>query len=184
MSTPLRDTDLRIVHQALDELRATPSPVDRAPLGCAMALPGFAILLVLPVIGRRLDLGSGIATTALVVGGALVVIGVVLWFSAGGFVRGHALAAAEAALRTLESGEDDREVLLRAATLLVVNGYATYGPTTATAVDVDKARVRLGKHLGLVEAVEGVLLEKGAAYPLFTMSDPESSTHHPETDAG
>ena len=140
-----------------------------------MALPGFAILLVFPMVGRMLDLGSGIATTVLIVGGALVVTGVVLWFSAGGFVRGHAQAAAEAALRTLEGGEEDREVLLRAATLLVVNGYATYGPTTATAVDVDKARSRLGKHLGLVEAVEGLLLEEGAAYPLFTQPAPDSS---------
>lgn len=167
----LRDSDRRIVREALDEIRATPSPVDRAPLGCAIALPGFAVLLVFPMVGRMMDLGSGVATVALGLGGVLVVVGVVLWFSAGGFVRGHAVAAAEAALRTLESGEEDREVLLRGATLLVVNAYATYGPTTSTAVDVDKARLRLGKHLGLVEAVEGLLLEEGAAYPIFTRSE-------------
>lgn len=171
----MRDTDRRVVHEALDEIRATPSPVDRAPLGCALALPGFALLLVFPVVGRMMDLGSGIATVVLTVGGALVVVGVVLWFSAGGFVRGHAVAAAEAALRTLEGDEEDTDVLLRAATLLVVNGYATYGPTTATAVDVDKARARLGKRLGLVQAVEELLLEEGAAYPIFTMSDPGQS---------
>ena len=34
---PLDDTDRRIVREALDEIRATPSPVDRAPLGCALA---------------------------------------------------------------------------------------------------------------------------------------------------
>jgi len=166
--TSLSESDRGIVREALDEIRATPSPVDRAPLGCAIALPGFAILLVFPMVGRMVDLGSGVATVALGLGGLLVVVGVVLWFSAGGFVRGHAVAAAEAALRTLESGEEDREVLLRAATLLVVNAYATYGPTTSTAVDVDKARTRLGKHLGLAEAVEGMLLEEGAAYPIFT----------------
>ncbi|HSG49320.1 MAG TPA: hypothetical protein VLA43_15975 [Longimicrobiales bacterium] len=171
MSIPLSDIDRRTVHEALDEIRATPSPVDRAPLGCALALPGFAILLVFPVVGRMMDLGSGVATVALTLGGALVVVGIVLWFSAGGFVRGHAVAAAEAALRTLEAGDQDREVLLRAATLLVVNGYATYGPTTSTAVDVDKARTRLGRHLGLVEAVEDLLLEEGAAYPIFTRPD-------------
>jgi len=168
VSTSLPEADRRIVHEALDEIRATPSPVDRAPLGCAIALPGFAILLVFPVVGRMMGLGSGIATVALTLGGVLVVIGVVLWFSAGGFVRGHAVAAAEAALRTLEGAEEDREVLLRAATLLVVNGYATYGPSTSTAVDVAKARVRLGRNLGLVEAVEELLLEQGAAYPIFT----------------
>jgi hypothetical protein len=175
VSIPLGDSDRRIVRGALDEIRATPSPVDRAPLGCALALPGFAILLVFPVVGRMLNLGSGVATLALGLGGVLVVVGVVLWFSAGGFVRGHAVAAAEAALRTLESGEEEREVLLRAATLLVVNAYATYGPTTSTAVDVDKARSRLGKHLGLVEAVEGVLLEEGAAYPIFTGAEEGSA---------
>ncbi|HSG09461.1 MAG TPA: hypothetical protein VLA36_13960 [Longimicrobiales bacterium] len=173
MNMLLSDIERRIVHEALDEIRATPSPVDRAPLGCAIALPGFAVLLVFPVVGRMLGLGSGVATLALILGGALVVVGVVLWFSAGGFVRGHALAAAEAALRALEADDEDREVLLRAATLLVVNGYATYGPTTSTAVDVDKARVRLGKHLGMVEAVERLLLEEGAAYPIFTKSDEE-----------
>ena len=99
MSTSLSDSDRRIVHEALDEIRATPSPVDRAPLGCAIALPGFAVLLVFPVVGRMMGLGSAIATVALGVGGVLVVVGVVLWFSAGGFVRGHAQAAAEAAPR-------------------------------------------------------------------------------------
>jgi len=169
--TPLPEADRRIVREALDEIRATPSPVDRAPLGCAIALPGFAILLIFPVVGRMLALGSGVATLALTLGGALVVVGVVLWFSAGGFVRGHAQAAAEAALRTLEANDEDRDVLLRAATLLVVNGYATYGPTTSTAVDVDKARARVGRHLGMVEAVESLLLEEGAAYPIFTKGE-------------
>jgi hypothetical protein len=173
VSILLSDIERRIVHEALDEIRATPSPVDRAPLGCAIALPGLAVLLIFPVVGRMLGLGSGVATLALILGGVLVVVGVVLWFSAGGFVRGHALAAAEAALRTLEADDEDREVLLRAATLLVVNGYATYGPTTSTAVDVDKARTRLGKHLGMVEAVERLLLEERAAYPIFTKSDEE-----------
>jgi hypothetical protein len=168
VTIPLSDTDRRIIDEALNEIRSTPSPVDRAPLGCTIALPGFAILLVLPVVGRMVSLGSAVGTVALGVGGVLVVVGVVLWFSAGGFVRGHAQAAAEAALRTLEGGEDDREVLLRAATLLVVNAYATYGPTSSSSVDVDRARARLGKHLGLVEAVEGLLLEEGAAYPIFT----------------
>ena len=173
MNIPLSDIERRIVREALDEIRATPSPVDRAPLGCAIALPGFAVLLIFPVVGRMLGLGSAVATLALILGGVLVVVGVVLWFSAGGFVRGHALAAAEAALRTLEADDEDQEVLLRAATLLVVNGYATYGPTTSTAVDVDKARTRLGKHLGMVEAVERLLLEEGAAYPIFTKSEEE-----------
>jgi len=171
VSLPLQESDRRIVHDALDEIRATPSPVDRAPLGCALALPGFAIVLVFPVVARMMSLGSAVATVALGLGGILVVVGVVLWFSAGGFVRSHAQAAAEAALRRLEGGEEDREVLLRAATLLVVNGYAFYGPTTSTAVDVDQARVRMGKHLGIVEAVEELLMEEGAAYPLFTRRD-------------
>jgi len=175
VNTPLSDADRRTVREALDEIRATPSPVDRAPLGCAIALPGFAILLVFPLAGRMLGLGGVVATVTLGVGIILVVVGVVLWFSAGGFVRGHALAATEAALRTLEAGDEDREVLLRAATLLVVNGYATYGPTTSAAVDVPKARQRLGKNLGMVEAVEGILLEEGAAYPIFTKEDPAES---------
>ena len=107
-------------------------------------------------------------TPALVLGGVLLVVGIVLSVGAGGFARGHVTAAAEAALRTLEAGDEDREVLLRAATLLLCNAWASYGPSTVEAFDFAAARVRLGPMLSLVSEVEGVLLEEGVIYPVFT----------------
>lgn len=160
-----------MVLETLAEIRAAPPPPNHAGLGCALALPGFALLLVFPVVARRFAIGAGWATPVLVAGGALLVVGLILWFTAGGFVRGHAIAAAEAALRTLEGGEEDRDVLLRAATLLLTHAFATHGPATAETFDFQAARGRLGGRMDLVEAVEAVLLEEGAIYPVFTLGD-------------
>ncbi|MDP2956285.1 MAG: hypothetical protein Q8N53_07680 [Longimicrobiales bacterium] len=169
MSSPLPDRDRLLVLETLQEIRSAPPPRSLAGLGCVMALPSFFLVLVFPVVGRRLDVSSALATTVLVIGGALLVVGLLLWFTAGGFVRGHTIAAAEAALRTLEAGDEDRDVLLRAATLLLCNAYATYGPSTAEAFDFEAARARLGPRLELVLAVEGILLKEGATYPVFTL---------------
>jgi hypothetical protein len=168
VSAPLPEQDRRTVLEALREIRASPPPRNWAGPGCVMTLPGFVLLLVLPVVGKRLDVGPGVATPLIVLGGVLLVVGLVLWLSAGGFARGHVTAAAEAALRTLEAGDEDREVLLRAATLLLCNAYATRGPSTVEAFDFGAARGRLGPRLELVAAVEAVLLEEGAICPVFT----------------
>lgn len=168
MSEILRDVDRRVVRETLDEIRAEPAPRSLAGVGCVMALPGFLLLLVFPLVARKLAVASGPATAVLVVGGVLLVVGLGLWFSAGGFVRGRFIAAAEAALRTLEKGEKEREVLLRAATLLLCNAYATYGPSTAETFDFAEGRRRLGPRLDLVMAVEEVLLAEGVIYPVFT----------------
>lgn len=169
MSTPMHDSDRSIVRAALDEIRAAPGPPDRAPLGCTIALPGFAILLVFPLVGRMLGIGGGVAAVVLGLGIALLVVGLGLWFAAGGLVRGHFTAAAEAALRRLEDpAETDRETLLRAATLLLVHAHATYGPTTSAGFDFARARTRLGERIELVTAVERVLLDEEAIYPVFT----------------
>ncbi len=133
-----------------------------------MALPGFALLLVVPLLARRIGLASGAAVPLLVAGGALLVVGLVLWFGAGGFARGRVTAAAEAALRVLEAGDEEREVLLRAATLLLCHAWATHGPSTVEAFDFATARARVGDRLDLVTAVERVLLAEGAIYPVFT----------------
>jgi hypothetical protein len=128
-------------------------------------------------LGRKLGIGPGLATPLLVAGGVMLVVGLVLWFSAGGFARGHVTTAAEAALRVLEAGEEDREVLLRAATLLLCNAYATYGPSTVEAFDFGAARARLGPRLELVRAVEGVLLGEAAIYPVLTLEGGDEEAH-------
>ncbi len=156
------------MRQALHEIREQPLPPDRGPLGCAIALPGFAILLVFPVVGRLLSVGSGVATVAVGLGIVLLVVGLGFWFSAGGQARRHASAAAEAALRRLDGGEDDRETVLRAATLLLANAFAARGPTRYASFDVEDVRRRLGDRLPLVTSVERFLRQEEAIYPVFT----------------
>jgi hypothetical protein len=161
------DQDRRAVLDALGEIRAAPPARSWAAPGCAMALSGL-LFLVLPVAGKGLGLVPGVVTPLLVLGGVLLVVGIVLRVGDGGFSRGHVTAAAEAALRTLEAGDEDRDVLLRAATLLLCNAWASYGPSTVEAFDFAAARARLGPRLALVAEVEGILLEQGAIYPVFT----------------
>jgi len=169
MSRPLSDEDLLVIREALAEINASPPPRDFGGAGCAISVLALALLLTFPALGRKLAVGTGTATTVLVAGGVLLTVGIVLRLSAGGFVRGHAIAAAEAALRSLEAGEGDRETQLRAATLLLRHAFATYGPTTSEAFDFAAARTRLGARLELVTAVETFLLEEKAIFPVFTL---------------
>ncbi|MHB1192163.1 MAG: hypothetical protein ACYC6F_03875 [Longimicrobiales bacterium] len=178
MSSSLSEQDRRAVLDTLGEIRASPPARDWSRPGCLMALPGL-LLLVLPVAGKGLGLTSGLVTPLLVLGGVLLVVGIVLRLGAGGFARGHVTAAAEAALRALEAGDEDREVLLRAATLLLCNAWAAYGPSTVEAFDFAAARARLGPRLTLVTEVEGILLEEGAIYPVFTAD--AGGEEHPST---
>ncbi len=132
------------------------------------------MLLVFPVVARLLDVTSGVATAVISAAIVLLVVGLVLWFTAGGFVRGHAVAAAEAAIRTLEgwrADAGDREEALRAATLLLMNALASYGPTTSEAFPVEEARRRIAHMMPLVLAVERELLAREAIYPVFTDSN-------------
>lgn len=156
------------VLEALAEIRAEPPPTSYAGVGCVMALPGFLLLLLVPPVGRMLNLAQGFAVVGLVLGGVLLVVGLILWFTAGSLTRRHSIAAAEAALRTLEVDGQEREVQVRAATLLLCNAHATHGPATVQSFDIEAARTRLGSRLPLVEAVEELLLEEAAVYPVFT----------------
>jgi hypothetical protein len=168
MSFALSGADRSAVQEALEEIRATPVPPDRSPLGCVVALPGLLLLLTFPVVGRLLGAGPTVAKIVLVAGTAALVVGLVLWFMAGGAGRRHAEAAAEAALRHLEGDDEDRESALRAAVLLLTNAFAMQGASMAASVDFAKARRRLGDRLPLVLAVEALLLEEEAIYPVFS----------------
>jgi hypothetical protein len=171
MHRPLSDADISVIRETLAEIRAAPPPRDFGGAGCAVSVLALALLLGFPALGRKLAVGTGTATTVLVAGGVLLIVGIVLRLTAGGFVRGHAIAAAEAALRVLEAGEGDRETQLRAATLLLCHAFATYGPTTSEAFDFAAARARVGARLELVTAVEAFLLAEKAIYPVFSSGD-------------
>ncbi len=160
-----------VVDEALADLQAQEGPVDRGPLGCVLSVPAFLLLLMVPILARSYGLPSSVAQPLILGGIVLLVLGLTLWFTAGGFVRGHVSAAAEAGLRTLEEWDEDagtREEALRAATLVVMNAYASYGPSTVQSYEPADARKRLGARLPLVEAVERHLLQKGVTYPVFT----------------
>jgi len=170
----LSPEDLRIVRETLQEIREMPPPRDNHGVGCVLTLVGVFVLLVLPYVARMVPVSPTVGRIGLLVGGAATVIGVVLWLTAGGFVRGNYIAAAEAALRELEtwSPEDgDREVALRAATLLLTHAVVTYGPTASEAFEAADAEGRLGHMMPMVLAVQAVLVEEGAAYEVFGGSD-------------
>jgi hypothetical protein len=180
---PLGPEELEVVDEALEEIRTEEGPVDRGPIGCVLALPAFVLLLVVPVLGRRFGLPQAVATPIILVAIVLLVAGLTLWFTAGGFVRGHVTAAAEAALRNLESWDPEagrREEALRAATLLVMNAWASYGPTTTEAFDRAEARERLGATLPLVESVEEHLVARGVTFRVFTEGEHTDEGAAPE----
>ncbi len=170
--TQLSDPDRLAVRDALDEILAD-QPRDLASIGCLVVLPGVLILLVVPVVGRLLGTGSGLATAAIVAGVIFLVVGVAMWMGAPSLLRGRSTAAAEAALRQLEQEEEDREVLLRAATLLLTHAHATVGATTSLSLSIDEARRRLGATLPLVVEVERFLLAEDQIYPVFTLEEGE-----------
>ena len=169
----LGSADREVVDEALEELHSEGGPIDRRPLGCVLTLPAFLALLVVPVLDRRFGLPSVVATSLIVGGVVVLVFGLTIWFTVGGFVRRHVATAAEAALRALETWspeEGDRTEALRAATLLMLNAHATHGATTSLAFDPTEARRRLGRALPLVKAVERHLVAKGVVHPVFVES--------------
>jgi hypothetical protein len=174
VTDPLTDPDRLAVRDALEEIRAHP-PRDIAPIGCLVTLPGFLILLVAPVAGRMLGWGRGFATAVLVIGVSLLAVGIGMWVGAPGLIRNHSKAAAEAALRQLEQGAEDRHVLLRAATLLLTHAHATVRGTTSVCIDTPHALMRLGSRAPLVVQVERHLLAEGQIYPVFTLEDEDQN---------
>lgn len=65
MSHLLSEADRRTVLETLGEIRASPAPRSWAGPGWVMALPGFVLLLVVPLLGKKLALPSGLATLLL-----------------------------------------------------------------------------------------------------------------------
>lgn len=168
MSEWLDSEDVAIVRDAMDEIEAEPPPKNWGGVGVVAAVMGAVTLVGVPLAGRFGELPRAAVVTALAVGAVLVVLGVVARASAGGFARGRSVAAAEAALRQLESDEDDRETTLRAATLLLAHAYAMYGPKVQASFDFVDGRRRLGERLALVEAVEEELVRNRRIHAVFT----------------
>ena len=175
MPAALTPEEAAVVDEAVADILSGPRPRDRGPLGCLLAMPGFVVLLVAPLMSPRLGIPGAVGTAVLVAGGALLVIGLVLHFSSGRFVRTHHMAAAEAGLRGLEAWDpdtDDKEEALRGATLVLLNAMAAHGAMPMATFDFEEGRRRLGPLMPMVEAVEEYLVQRGSSYRVFT-EDPD-----------
>ena len=164
----LTDDDRLVVRETRQEIASAPPPTDLGHLGCPVAVLGVVIL-----IGwvKLVDVVSALAffTPFVMLGGILMVVsGPIAGFTAGGFVRRAATTATEAALAHLESADEERDVRLRAATLLISHAFVIQGPTTSETFDADQVAERIRAVLPLVIAVERYLVEEEGVDPVFT----------------
>jgi hypothetical protein len=180
----LTDTDRLVIHETLEEIESTPPPADPGPIGCPIALLGVGALVGLPFIGRMLDVPRTVVVVVVVGGAAALVIGLILSMTSGGFVRGASIAAVEAAVRQLEDGDNEREVLLRAATLLLAHAYVSHGPTMTSSFERHEVGPRIERAMPLVLAVEAHLIEIEQLYPVFTADDSEEVGEGGEGEEG
>jgi len=176
--------DRQIVLEALEDIDRTPPPPDWGVFGPPVALSGVLIAGVTSVFGDGMGLPGPVVVGALIIGVAMLVIGVILGVMSGGFERASERAAAEAALREFASGSLDREVRLRAATLLLTHTFSHQGGVAAPNYDPAEGARRIGEDMPLVQAVETMLIEMDRGEALFTLgpdllgapgdADPES----------
>lgn len=169
----LTDRHRLLIRETLQEIEETPPPAEPGVYGCGLAIVGLVVLVGFGIVGPRFGVGAGVATPILVVGGGALVIGMVLSLTRSGFTRKVAGAATEAALSELEDGEDDEDVLLRAATLLLAHAFVASGETMRSTFDRSEAALRIGERMPLVRAVEEYLTSSESMYPVFTTETSE-----------
>lgn len=167
----LTDSDRAAIRETLDDLRATPVPADRGPLGCFGAIVGVVLLgieSVLPDIAA-IDFFRPFITLIAVV---MIFVGIVSSFFGGASARTAARAAMEAALRRLEDPESDRDTLVRAATVLVSKATISTGPTTDRVFSEADVRERVAGVRSLIEVVERHMTAEFNVLPTFTELEP------------
>ncbi|MEM7417030.1 MAG: hypothetical protein AAF389_16105 [Gemmatimonadota bacterium] len=150
--------DREIIAETHDELLERPPPVSRGPAGCVTGIAGLALLGAWPAVRGAVPGGDFLSPFVILIGVALVLLGpVAALLGRGG--RRTARAAIEAALVRLEDPESDREVCLRAATVLVCHAHLPGSSTPELVLDRSAALTRLGGRVDLVRAVEDHLEE-------------------------
>lgn len=166
----LTEADRRLIRETVDEVQGSPPPTVIARYGIPSVLLGGLLLFVWPRVSGTVPGGDFVspfvtlcAVVLLLAGPALTLLGV------GGGGRA-ATAAVEAALVRLRDPESDGETLVRAATILILHAYVRRGPATVEVFDTEEVRSTLGRHFGLVMAVEQYLVQEGKAYPAFTLA--------------
>jgi hypothetical protein len=158
--------------------RAQPAGRDWSAMGCAGLVITVAGLTLVPSVAWLVGPGGG--RIAVVVLGALALVSLLVGLLGTTLGLAPLHRRVEAAVEALagpegRAGDPPPDAALEAAVTLLVNAHHAPGPYTAEIFDaVDVAR-RLGPALPLVIAVEEVLLEEGAVYPVFTPVRPEDS---------
>ena len=173
----LTDHDRLVVRETHEEIAATPPPSDFGYLGCPVALLGIVVLVLWPQLLRVLPAAGFFTPFAMLAAVLMVIGGPVVGLTSGGSVRGRSSAAVEAALRQLESGDGDRDVMLRAATLLICHAFVSHGPTTSQTYQADEVAPRIAGAFALVVAVEGYLVEELQEYPMFRLAARDEEEH-------
>jgi hypothetical protein len=167
----LSDADRRAIREARADLVEEPLPPGTGQMGCVAAIAGVIALLAAPRVVPLIPGGSFLAPFV-TLAAVLAVLGGVVWSIFGGNSgRAAARAAVESALRHIEDVDSDREVLLRACTVLVSRAHIVQGPTTAVIIDSPDALPRLGERLSLAVAVELYLIEEFGEYEFLTFVD-------------
>ena len=155
----LSDRDRMLVRDARAEIAAAPLPASRGPVGCLAAVLGGAVLAAWPAVRDVLPIGDFVSPFVVLAGILLVAGGLFSSLLRGRGTRA-ADAAVEAALRQLEGESRDRDVDLRAATLLISHAYVSDGPSTVRTFDPEDVAPRLGGRLPLVLAVQEALSDE------------------------
>lgn len=162
-------SDRRVVRETREELLAAPATPDRGRLGCPIAILGLLLLVGWPRVADAVPGGSFVSPFVLLAGALMLIGGPVLALAGGARDRRAAESAVEAALRRLEDPDTDREIALRAATVLIVHAFTSQGPTTVQTFEPNEVAERVSLRLPLVVAVERELLADGSAHPMFTL---------------
>lgn len=165
----LTDHDRLVVRESHEEIAATPPATGLGYLGCPVALLGIVIFVLWPQLLEAIPAASFFTPFVMLAAVLMVIAGPVAGFTSGGGGRGRSTAAVEAALRQLESGDGDRDVMLRAATLLISHAFVSQGPTTSQTYDVLEVTSRIGSALPLVLSAEAYLVEELGVHEVFTL---------------
>ena len=169
----LTDLDRIVIRETRAEIKETPLPPDRGPLGCVAGLVGLVVLIAWPPVVEQIPAAS-FFTPFVMLGGVLALIGgPVASFFGGSSGRAAADAAAESGLRHLEDPRSDRETKLRAATLVISHAYISQGPSTVQLLDPAAAGERIAAEMPLVLATENLLVEEFGEYPVFSLAEDE-----------
>ena len=157
------------IMDTLARLRDRPPPSDPSSAGCVVAIVAMVTLVLVPFIGRAVDLSGG-AMLRIGIGLVALVAGLLGIFG-GGFVRGAVVADVEEAIEELivEWPDGDPAVIREAAIRILDQRSVSTGPVTVETFDAKEVAIRLGPALNHVLGIERFLLERQEIYPVFTM---------------